>query len=152
MSKKSFASAPKPQRQPTAEEIERFEATGKPASVNTETQKPTDVGSHEPVITDTRAYENAESQETGNPGSQKPVATAMQEAGKPGTLKAANTEIQEDADPASVDPVVRLTIDLPENVHTRFKAACAATRRKMVQEVRTMIEQRTDELESVTRS
>lgn len=44
--------------------------------------------------------------------------------------------------------MVRLTIDLPESVHTRFKAACAATRRRMVEEVRLMIEQRTGDLEA----
>ena len=43
---------------------------------------------------------------------------------------------------------MRLTIDLPESVHTRFKAACAITRRKMVEEVRGFIERRTAELES----
>lgn len=44
-------------------------------------------------------------------------------------------------------PIVRLTIDLPEPVHTRFKTACAMTKRKMVEEVRAFIERRTAELE-----
>lgn len=41
----------------------------------------------------------------------------------------------------------RLSLDLPESMHTRFKTACSATGRKMVAEVQTFIEQRTAELE-----
>lgn len=42
---------------------------------------------------------------------------------------------------------MRLTIDLTEPAHTRFKTACAMTKRKMVDEVRGFIERRTAELE-----
>jgi hypothetical protein len=35
----------------------------------------------------------------------------------------------------------RLTIDLPEELHTRFKAACASRRTRMVDEVRGFIEE-----------
>lgn len=36
--------------------------------------------------------------------------------------------------------MARLTIDLPEELHTRFKTACARERTKMVDEVRRFIE------------
>ena len=42
----------------------------------------------------------------------------------------------------------RLSLDLPEGVHTRFKTACSATGRKMVSEILEFIERRTAELES----
>lgn len=42
----------------------------------------------------------------------------------------------------------RLSLDLPESVHTRFKTACSATGRKMVSEIHEFIERRIIELES----
>jgi hypothetical protein len=41
----------------------------------------------------------------------------------------------------------RLSIDLPEAVHQRFKTACSATSRKMTQEIEAYIIERTAELE-----
>jgi hypothetical protein len=134
MSRKSFASAPKPVRQPTAEEIEGFEATGRPTlSVDTETRIPADTSS--------QASANPEAQLDGKAQSQIHENTEIPEGG--------NTAPQ--VPPIPEEPIVRLTIDLPESVHTRFKAVCAATRRKMVQEVRIFIERRTGELESENR-
>jgi hypothetical protein len=49
---------------------------------------------------------------------------------------------------ASNEPVKRLSVDLPESVHTRFKTACSATGRKMVGELQDFIEQRTIEMET----
>lgn len=46
-----------------------------------------------------------------------------------------------------VEATKRLSLDLPESTHTRFKTACSATGRKMVSEVQTFIEKRTKELE-----
>ena len=46
-----------------------------------------------------------------------------------------------------VEATKRLSLDLPESMHTRFKTACSATGRKMVSEVQAFIEQRTKELE-----
>lgn len=46
------------------------------------------------------------------------------------------------------EPSKRLSLDLPESMHTRFKTACSATGRKMVAELQAMIEQRTQELET----
>jgi hypothetical protein len=42
----------------------------------------------------------------------------------------------------------RLSLDLPESMHTRFKTACSATGRKMVGELHSFIERRTSELEA----
>ncbi|MCA9469369.1 MAG: hypothetical protein KC643_28550 [Nitrospira sp.] len=41
----------------------------------------------------------------------------------------------------------RLSLDLPEEAHRRFKVACAATGRKMATELTIFIERRTKELE-----
>lgn len=45
-------------------------------------------------------------------------------------------------------PMKRLSLDLPEEAHRRFKVACAATGRKMATELTAFIERRTVELES----
>ena len=56
---------------------------------------------------------------------------------------------------ASRGPVVepelikRLSINLPESLHTRFRTACSATNRKMITEIRQFITRRTEELEDV---
>ena len=46
------------------------------------------------------------------------------------------------------EPTKRLSLDMPESVHTRFKTACSATGRKMVSEMQGFIEQRIKELEA----
>jgi hypothetical protein len=46
------------------------------------------------------------------------------------------------------EPVKRLSLDLPEDMHRRFKTACSATGRKMVSELQDCIARRTAELES----
>ena len=45
------------------------------------------------------------------------------------------------------DPIKRLSLKLPESLHKRFKTACVATNRKMLEEVRMLVEYRTRELE-----
>ncbi|MCU7878964.1 MAG: hypothetical protein KZQ84_19615 [Candidatus Thiodiazotropha sp. (ex Lucinoma borealis)] len=45
------------------------------------------------------------------------------------------------------EPTKRLSIDLPETVHLRFKTSCSATKRKMTQEIEAFILERTEELE-----
>lgn len=52
---------------------------------------------------------------------------------------------------SSSGPMKRLSIDLPEETHRRFKVACAATGRKMASELTAFIEQRIAELEGETR-
>lgn len=49
---------------------------------------------------------------------------------------------------ADSEPTKRLSLDLPETAHTRFKTACSATGRKMAGELAAYIEERTAELES----
>lgn len=46
-----------------------------------------------------------------------------------------------------VEPKRRLSLDLPESTHMRFKTACSATNRRMTLEVLEFIERRTVELE-----
>lgn len=48
---------------------------------------------------------------------------------------------------SSQEPKKRLSIDLPASTHRRFKTACSATGRKMVSELRGLIEARLVELE-----
>lgn len=91
MTKKTFATAPKP-RQPTADEID--------------------------------AYEN------GGVGHDQPAARSATE----GRL-------------VTNERSKRLSLDLPASMHTRFKTACSATGRKMVNELQELIERRTAELE-----
>ena len=45
------------------------------------------------------------------------------------------------------EPAKRLSLSLPESVHTRFKTACSATNRKMVTEIQKLVLRRTEELE-----
>ena len=45
------------------------------------------------------------------------------------------------------EPIKRLTLTLPESLHTRFRTACSATDRKMIAEIREFVARRTEELE-----
>ena len=45
------------------------------------------------------------------------------------------------------EAVKRLTLTLPESLHTRFRTACSATDRKMIAEIREFVARRTEELE-----
>lgn len=45
------------------------------------------------------------------------------------------------------EPIKRLSINLPESLHTRFRTACSATNRKMIAEIRRFVTHRTEELE-----
>lgn len=48
----------------------------------------------------------------------------------------------------SDEPTKRLSLDLPQSMHTRFKTACSATGRKMAVELQQYIELRTSEMET----
>ena len=48
----------------------------------------------------------------------------------------------------SAESTKRLSLDLPATTHTRFKTACSATGRKMVEEIEVFIERRMVELEN----
>lgn len=52
---------------------------------------------------------------------------------------------------ATTEPTKRLSLDIPESLHRRFKTACSATDRKMGSELQSYIERRTDELEEEAR-
>ena len=56
-------------------------------------------------------------------------------------------ERREPALPAKAEPTRRLSIDLPESLHRRFKTVCSKTDRKMLAEVTDFIARRTAELE-----
>jgi hypothetical protein len=45
------------------------------------------------------------------------------------------------------EPTVRLSVDLPDGLHVRFKVACIAAGLTMTAELLTLIERRTTELE-----
>lgn len=45
------------------------------------------------------------------------------------------------------EPVKRLSLKLPESLHTRFRTACSATNRKMMSEIQKLVAHRTEELE-----
>ena len=156
---KTFVDMKKPVRRPTPEEIAAFEETGramapdrkiaqKPVkaeirqSANTEILEHADTEISDRVNAESSSSAKADSQEPGSPRSQKSMESVSPIRVDTEPRQPVNTEMQ-----VSV-PLVRLTIDLPESAHTRFKAACAMTKRKMVDEVRGFIEQRTFELEA----
>lgn len=174
-STKSFADMKKPVRRPTPDEIAAFEETGKAAraldpallatetqkSVNTDrapakgdaptsdSQKPAESQTQKSVFTEPQKQADTETnvpvnpvtQEHRNLPSREPAKAEIHITSKAETSDSTNTETR------NVGAVARLTIDLPESVHTRFKTACVMTKRKMVEEVRAFIEQRTAELE-----
>jgi hypothetical protein len=49
---------------------------------------------------------------------------------------------------ATPEKLARLTIDIPAELHRRFKAVCARTRTKMKEEVLRFIEERTQKHEN----
>lgn len=103
-------------------------------SGNTEIHKGVDAGTRNDV--------NTEIRKAGMTDTQKSVDTEIREHGGTENRQSADAEIL-----VLAEPIVRLTVDLPEQAHLRFKAACALSRRTMVQEVRDLIERRTAELE-----
>jgi len=49
--------------------------------------------------------------------------------------------------PQTKEPTARLSLDIPAELHSRFKSACARSRLKMTTELLALIERRTAELE-----
>lgn len=157
-SPKTFADMKKPGRQPTPEQIAAFEETGRAASsVKTEIQKTVEAEIQEPANTERRASVNTQSREYADTEIHIPAKTEIQEQGNLPSQKSSDTDARAivkaearksaNTETRIAGPIVRLTIDLPESDHTRFKAVCAITKRKMVEEVRSLIERRTAELE-----
>ena len=54
---------------------------------------------------------------------------------------------RETAKPEKAEATRRLSIDLPESLHRRFKTACSKRDKKMIDEVTKFIERRTVDLE-----
>jgi hypothetical protein len=118
---KSFAQAPKPP-QLSAEVISAFERSGAGQ----------DTRGHIPSIVETRAPTNV--------GSMPPT--------NGGTGRTTNTGLGVTTKPGKTEPTRRLSIDLPESWHRRFKIACTRADKKMIDEVTEFIKQRTLELEN----
>jgi hypothetical protein len=63
----------------------------------------------------------------------------------------AKAEMRETANVEKQEPTRRLSVDLPESLHRRFKVACSAADKKMVVEVAEFIARRTAELEKLSK-
>lgn len=125
---KSFSQAPKPP-QLTAEQIAAFERGG--PGQDTRHRVPTIVENREPTNVETR-----EPASEGSPESTK-VEAASDGRKRPGVSPK----------PQEPERTKRLSIDLPESWHRRFKVACAKTDKKMIDEVADFIKRRTMQLE-----
>ena len=66
---------------------------------------------------------------------------------KGGVGKDKNTHNHITSNVGNKEILKRLSVDIPENTHTRFKTACSATGHKMTKEILDFIKQRTIELE-----
>lgn len=78
------------------------------------------------------------------------VITAFERGGAGQDTQTHISPKAEKREPANLDaaePTRRLSIDLPESLHRRFKTACAKTDKKMIDEVASFIKRRTAELE-----
>jgi hypothetical protein len=131
---KSFSQAPKPP-QLSAEVISAFERSGagqdtrgRTSSI-VENRNPTNVGS---------AIDPSEAQTT-NVGRMLPTDVE--------TGKSPNVGMGDSTKPGKDERTRRLSIDLPESWHRRFKIACTRVDKKMIDEVTEFIKRRTIELE-----
>lgn len=75
--------------------------------------------------------------------SKKIAMTARPQA----VLPQADEWVSKPASAESTGPTKRLTVDVPEENHTRFKALCAMQKKKMAEEINTFIAQRIAESE-----
>jgi hypothetical protein len=116
---KTFAQAPKPK--PLPADLAAFERGG--PGQDTRNRIPSNVAMGKPSNVEMREHSSVvrvEPSETGN--------SEVPKAEKP-------------------EPTRRLSIDLPQSLHRRFKTACSKTDRKMLAEVMEFIKRRTAELE-----
>jgi hypothetical protein len=131
---KSFAQVPKPPPLP-AEVITAFERGGAGQDTRTRilptvgNRAPTDVGDTGGLSSTTTNLENRE-----------PTIVVTGEDTKKGLGVA--------TEQGRSERTRRLSIDLPESWHRRFKIACTKSDRKMIDEVTEFIKRRTVELES----
>jgi len=70
--------------------------------------------------------------------SKKIAMTARPQAVSP----QADKWVSEQPAPEPAGPTKRLTVDVPEDNHTRFKALCAMQKKKMAEEINAFIAQR----------
>ena len=71
----------------------------------------------------------------------QPTADAQRQAAADAWVTGTETQIHSNAEiQKPAQKLARLTIDLPQELHTRFKAACAQQRTKMKDEVLAFIE------------
>ena len=133
---KSFSQAPKPP-QLTADVISAFERRGAGQDTRArispivEGREPTNVGDAAEVVGPDHKTTNVETGEPTNVGMVKTTNTGLGIATKEGIAERTR----------------RLSIDLPESWHRRFKIACTRADKKMVDEVTDFIKRRTAELE-----
>jgi hypothetical protein len=121
---KNFAQAPKPR--PSPEAIAAFERGG--SGQDRRTHIPSNAGRGEPTEVVVPA---PQTHIPSNAGRGEPT-----EVGEP------------DAEAGRQERTRRLSVDLPESWHRRFKTACSRTDRKMLAEVTAFIKSRTIELEN----
>jgi len=132
---KSFSQAPKPPPL-TAEIISAFERTG--AGQDTRGRAATMVGNQEP----TTVGDDGNALVTQTLNVKQLVPTNVE------TGESANTRVGVTTKPVKAEPTRRLSIDLPESWHRRFKIACTRADKKMIDEVTEFIKRRTLEIEA----
>ncbi|HVI61799.1 MAG TPA: hypothetical protein VM910_04280 [Bradyrhizobium sp.] len=134
---KSFSQAPKPQ-QLTAEVISAFERRG--AGQDTRARIPSNAENRDPTNVGDVAPELA------GPDLQ-PTDVERGEPTKVETVKASKLGLGIPTKEGTAERTRRLSIDLPESWHRRFKIACTRADKKMIEEVTEFIKRRTLELE-----
>lgn len=80
----------------------------------------------------------------------KLTAVNAEKAPKSGKTRLMNTNgnnFSTSPEASSGEPMKRVSIDVPESLHTRFKVVCARTKSKMASEIVAFIEKRVSELE-----
>ena len=133
---KSFSQAPKPP-QLTADVISAFERRG--AGQDTRARISPIVEGREPTnVVDTTEAVRLDQKNT-NVGTGSPTNVEM--------VQATNTGLGIATKEGVIERTRRLSIDLPESWHRRFKIACTRADKKMVDEVTDFIKRRTAELE-----
>ena len=132
---KSFSQAPKPS-QLTAEVISAFERGG--AGQDTRSRIPPNVGNRIPTNV---GYDEVGIQRT-NDAEEKREPTNVE------MVKTTNPDLGVATKVGTTERTRRLSIDLPESWHRRFKIACTKSDKKMIDEVSEFIKRRTVELEN----
>lgn len=136
---KSFSQAPRPTSL-TPEAIAAYERGG--PGQDTRARASTIVGTHETTnVGNHTAAEGSEAENTGTTDVKpdEPTNVGKREPTKAGMVLSTKDQKRE--------PTRRLSIDLPESWHRRFKIACTKTDKTMIEEVTDFIKRRTVQLE-----